>query len=232
MNLLLKSSIFSLLGIASSVFSLEQKAHLLSDQSKVIYNVSNGKKLDGAYQISTPEDKITLRGSYREGKRIGNWYSFNSDGKLFSRYNYDQGKLLFLDKSVLRNVLVDIKDLNDVESGDAIIPFPICSMDLYVSLLAVEIRDKILQENKSAYGVLDVDLIADIDEKGKASYSARYQTGNIKTTKRLIINDKIFELDWIPASYKGKDLRSRFIVKSKIDLNANGPSHKRFLWAY
>lgn len=202
---------------------------LLSDNSKVVYNISDDKKLDGAFTISTKEDKLILRGSYKADKRAGNWYCFNPDGTVFMRYNYDLKKLLALDTGRIARAKVEIKGRND-EVQNASIPIPVCSIDQYISILGAEFRRLILAENKTAEGTIAVELIANIDRNGKAGYSGVYTVDGTTVTKTLKPNDKLFNIEWLPASYQGEKVAAVFRVNMTCDLSSDGSSKQRFRW--
>lgn len=210
-----------------------QKTAKLADQTKVSYELNDSKKLNGPYTITKGgEDKIYLRGSYKDGERIGNWYAFNDDGNVFLRYNYDQKKLVYLDTMSINRLRVEVLTKDETTKDKATIPVPIASIDEYVSLLGTEVKRQLLADNKNAQGILDVDLITRIDTKGKPSYEAMYMAQGIPVTKRLVISEKNFALDWIPASYNGKEYPSVFTVKARIDFNEKTPEKQRFTWTY
>lgn len=213
-------------------FAQVTKIALLSDRSKVNYTLDEAKQINGSYTVLNAEDKLFLRGTYKGNKRIGNWYAFNANGSVFLRYNYDSNKLLFLDTLSMRRIKVEIKSNDNVVTENASISFPILSVDQYVSLLGTEFKRVILRENKNANGIIDVDLIANVDEKGKAYYEAVYIVDNIPTTKKIIISEKYFDLQWIPANYKGNTLASVFSVKVRLDLSAVGINLQRFNWNF
>ncbi|MBC7616436.1 MAG: hypothetical protein H7202_10250 [Pedobacter sp.] len=210
----------------------EAKTVILSDRSKVNYILNDSKLINGPYMVVNAENKLLLRGAYKDNKRIGNWYAFNTNGNVFLRYNYDSNKLLFLDTVSMSRIKVEIKSKDSEITEGASIPFPILSVDQYVSLLGTEFKRIILRENKNAFGTIDVDFIANVDERGKAYYEAVYIADNIPTSKKLIISEKSFDLQWLPANYKGNTLASVFSVKVRVDLSAVGVNLQRFNWNF
>jgi hypothetical protein len=219
-----------------SVFGLgilfnKEVSGLLPDNSKVVYNLSDDKKLNGAFAISTKDDKLVIRGSYKDGKRAGNWYCFNPDGTVFMRYNYDINKLVALDSAIISRVKVEIVEGNEEAKKVASIPVPVCSMEQYISLLGAEFRRLILAENKTAQGTIAVELTASIDRNGKAGYMGIYTVDRTTVTKRLNPNNKMFNIEWIPASYKGEKLAANFKINMTCDLSSNDSSRQRFRWA-
>ena len=221
------ASLFVNLAIAQ-----EAKIAVLSDRSKVNYTLNESKHINGSFTVVNAEDKLFLRGAYKDNKRIGNWYAFNTNGNVFLRYNYDSNKLLFLDTVSMSRIKVEIKSKDNAVTEGASIPFPILSVDQYVSLLGTEFKRVILRENKNASGTIDVDFIANIDEKGRSYYEAVYNADNIPTTKKLIISEKPFDLQWIPASYKGDNYASVFSVKVRVNLSDRGVNLQRFNWNF
>lgn len=210
----------------------EQKTSSLSDQTKVVYAMNDSKKLDGVYSIVKDEDKVFLRGIYKDNSRTGNWYAFNNDGKVFLRYNYDLKKLIYLDMVSINRIKVEVSTTDPVIKEKASIPVPIASIDQYISLLGTELKRVILKDNKNADGTLDADLITNIDKNGKATYEAHYVADGIPVTKRLIIAEKAFDIDWIPSSYKGTSYASVFSVKARIDFAQKPGIKQRFIWVY
>ena len=210
----------------------EQKVAMLSDRTKVQYTINPAQKLDGSYSVTQDSNKVYLRGAYKDGQRVGNWYAFNNDTKVFLRYNYDLKKLVSLDTTSIGRLEVEVKTDDPNVKQKASIAFPIASIDQYISLLGAETKKKILLENKKAYGNLIVDLITNIDAQGKATYTAKYTADGMDLTKRINISNKTFNLEWIPANYEGKTYPSVFSVKAKIDFDSNASGPQRFVWVY
>jgi len=208
------------------------KTTFLSDQSKLTYNVSESRVLDGAYELSTPDGKMTLRGAYKDDQRVGNWYAFNPDGSIFLRYNYTLKKLVSVDMNAITRAKYEIKGLNKEAKTDATIPMPICSIEQYISLLGSEFQRKVLKENKSAAGTLDVDLIANVDATGNARYSAVYTIDGIKFSNKITVSEKLFDIEWLPAMYKGEALASTFTVNFQADFSPDPTKRQRFIWNY
>lgn len=210
----------------------QQNTAMLSDQSKVTYTLNDSKKFEGVYSIEKGEGKVSLRGVYKNNVRSGNWYAFNENGNVFLRYNYDLKKLLFLDTVSTNRLQVNIKTNNPEVKEKATIPIPICSIDQYISILGTELRRVVLKDNKNAEGTLEADLITNIDKNGKATYEASYLADGILVTKRLIIAEKGFDIDWIPSSYNGQTYDSTFSVRAKIEFSQKSGISQRFIWVY
>lgn len=217
------------IGIGSlGLFFNKEVSGLLADDSKVIYNISDDKKLNGVFSISK-EDKLVLRGSYKNNKRAGNWYCFNPDGTVYLRYNYDQNKLVALDTARVARALVEISDAKG-DASSASIPVPVCSIDQYVSLLGAEFRRLLLAENRTAEGVVAVELVANIAPDGKATYVGNYNADGVKMNKRLKPGDKLFDIEWLPATLDGEKVAAVFKVNMTVDLSSNDIGRQRFRW--
>lgn len=210
----------------------EQKTSVLSDQTKVVYAMNDTKKINGTYTVLKGEDEVFLRGAYKDNVRTGNWYAFNEDGKVFLRYNYDLKKLLFLDTTSINRLKVEIDSSDPKVKEMASIPVPVTSIDQYISLLGTELKRMVKAENKNADGTLEADLITKIDKNGKASYQAQYKADGILVTKKLVIAEKAFDIDWIPATYNGVNYGSTFSVKARINFTEKPGIKQRFIWVY
>ena len=231
-SLKLCSFIFTMIAIANACYSQDQKSAILSDQSTVNYVVNDQKQLEGPFSIYRTKDEVFLRGSYRNNMRSGNWYAFNQEGKVFMRYNYDLKKVLFIDTVSINRLNVQVATKDSQIREKASIPFPVCSIDQYISLLGTELKRLILQENKGADGNLNVELVADVSKDGKANYYGLYNANGVNSKKRLILPDNNFKIDWIPASYNGEKYAATFSVKASIDFRSGIPGRQRFLWVY
>lgn len=227
MNAIIKTLLLGGL-LAAPLLLVKEVSGLLSDESKVIYNISEDKKMNGAFSI-LKESKVVLRGSYKDDRRSGNWYCFNPDGSVYMRYNYDQKKLVALDTARVARAVVEFPNLKG-ESATASIPVPVCSIDQYVSLLGAEFRRLLLAENKNAEGAISVELIANIDPNGKATYSGNYNAEGVIMTKRLKPDMKLFNIEWLPATMSGKTVSAVFKVNMTVDLSSNDVGRQRFRW--
>jgi len=212
--------------------SAGEKTAVLSDNSKVVYNVTDDKVLEGAFVISTPEDKMTLRGLYKDNVRSGNWYAFNPDGSIFLRYNYDLKKLIMLDTVAINKASFRITSGGDEAKKMGSVPVPICSIEQYISILGSEFQRKIWAENKSAEGTLSVNLTAYVDANGKARYTGTYMANGVEDSKKLNVDDKLFNIEWLPANYKGENLSGTFTVNMQVNFSSDPTKRQRFIWNY
>ncbi len=208
------------------LFFNKEVSGLLPDDSKVVYNVSEGKKLDGTFSI-TKEGKTILNGSYKDGERAGNWFCFNPDGTVYMRYNYTHKKLLSLDTARVARATVEVSGSSG--AAGASIPVPVCSIDQYVSLLGAEFRRLILAENRTAEGVIAVELVANVDRKGKATYVGNYSADGVSMNKQLKPDSKLFNIEWLPAKLNGEAVAAVFKVNMAVDLST-GLEKQRFRW--
>lgn len=217
--------------LLSGVFGLiETKKITLTDGSKVDYNIDENKALNGAYTVSSPNDKVWLRGSYKDNARIGNWYCFNSDGSMVLRYSYDLKKIIAIDDKMLAKISFSIKDKDESIKEKATVPVPICSIDQYVSLFNEQIYSIITKEQKNLPKELPVDIIASINAKGAVTYKLGYTINGLNFTNKLVVIEKMYDLEWAPAMYEGKIVPSDVVISSKLVLDGN--KLQRFIWNY
>jgi hypothetical protein len=228
-TLLISTAFVALLGISTKMLITEKKA-TLGDFSTLTYNVNDDKKLEGAYTVESMDKKVWLRGSYKSDARSGNWYAFNSDGKVFLRYNYDVKKLLMIDSASLSKFDVEILDKNADAVSKASIPFPICSIDQYLSLFNSQVSAIIGKEVNMGEPQVPIEIAATINSKGRVDYMLTYTVGKMNYTSSIKVLEPKFDLEWIPAMYEGKIIPSKFTVKSTFSKNAKGA--QRFTWNY
>lgn len=214
-----------------SIFGiLESKKIVLSDGSKVDYNIDEKNMLNGAYSISNTDNKLWLRGSYKENQRVGNWYCFNSDGALMLRYNYDLKKIISIDDKFLSKIKFVLDSQNPSVLEKATVPVPICSIDQYLSLFNDQIQNVIGREKKDLPKELPVDIIAKIDSKGSVSYKLAYTLSGYTYSSKLVIKEKMYDLEWAPSIFEGKIVPAEVIISSIIV--SNGSGMQRFKWNY
>lgn len=209
---------------------LETKQGTLSDGSKVSYILDDNKALNGAYSITSPEDKVWLRGSYKDNLRVGNWYCFNSDGSMVLRYSYDLKKVIAIDDKMLAKISFSINDKDESIKEKATVPVPICSIEQYVSLFNEQIYSIITKEQKNLPKELPVDIIASINSKGAVTYKLGYMINGLTYTSKLVVIEKMYDLQWAPAMYEGKIVPSDVVISSKLVLDGN--KLQRFIWNY
>lgn len=228
MNIIASSTLIASL-LIGSLNSVEKTAKLV-DQSKVTYNLEDGKQFDGAFSIEDAANNTRLRGMYKSNQRTGNWYCFNAKGEMVMRYNYDLKKLVSVDKKELDKVDIRIVGLGEKEVAEATVPLPVCSIDQYKNLLELELMEEIRNKNREASGDVKAEITAMIKEDGKAIYSANYVLDNVSYNTKVYLKDKVFTIDWIPAAHNGKAVKSE--VKFSSTLKMVPSEHRRFIWSY
>lgn len=230
----MKNLILSSLVLGASLFSFTlidgiQKEVKLIDDSKLIYHVNEKNELHGAYSVQNTKDNITIRGSYTDNKRTGNWYCFNNDKSLFLRYNYDQKKILFIDTTAIKKAEIVIIDKNPEAVKNASISVPVCPLDQYVSFLKKEISDVFPQPHMQYATPTSLEIVAKVDANGQAKYQVNYIFDKIKRSISVSGKSKAFVIDWVPAMYEGKGVASEFKVATEISFS-NNDGHRRFNW--
>ncbi|KQC01164.1 hypothetical protein [Pedobacter sp. Hv1] len=227
MKILLTTSLV----LSLSFVSFIEKTAMLIDQSKVTYQIGENKKLNGLYTIEDQQKNIRIRGNYKENKRIGDWYCFDAKGQTVLRYNYTTQKILTLDQESIATV--DIKVLsNDTEVNDnATVAIPICSIDQYKKILIAELKDQMPPKDKSEAAKVTASITALVDKDGKAKYIATYILDQVTHQSTLFLKDKVFNIEWLPAKYKGQSYSAevKFETAFKIDPSAGT---RRFIWNY
>ncbi|MEJ5962250.1 hypothetical protein [Pedobacter immunditicola] len=226
----MKIFITSILILASGALAVLEKTGKLVDQSKVSYNINDEKLLDGVYTIADTAHVTRLRGSYAQNKRVGNWYCFNAQGKVVLRYNYDLNKLVALEKEELNAVEIKILDKNAKVAEKASVPIPVCSIDQYKSLMVAELKDELSRHDKLSAGNVDAKITALVKADGTAIYTAQYNLSGVSYTTKIYPKDKLFTIQWLPAAYEGKALKSEFTFVSSFMFKPG--DHKRFIWNY
>lgn len=216
--------------IATVITEITQKTKILSDNSRVTYNVNDKNKLEGPFFIENTSRNIWIRGSYKDNKRVGNWYAFNNDKTVFLRYNYDLKKIVFLDTAALKNAEITITDKN--ANGNGTVALPICSIDQYLSILNEAAKASFPKEQIIYNKVLPIEIIATVKSNEDINYTISYKiNGNLYAYD---INNKNidFDIDWIPSSHNGKNLEAEFTVKSSLLFSSESSEKQRFKWNY
>ncbi|TCC89309.1 hypothetical protein EZ428_16575 [Pedobacter frigiditerrae] len=211
---------------------LVQKTKVLADNSRVTYNVNDKNKLDGAYFVENTQRNVWLRGTYKEEKKSGNWYAFNSDKTVFMRYNYDLKKMLYLDTVAIKKAEISITDKNDEAAKNASAPLPVCSIDQYLSILGQAAKVGYPKENLVYNQPIDITIVAKIKSSKDVSYAVNYTIKGVLYAYTINNRDIDLNIDWIPSTYNGKEVEAEFKVPTKIIFNENGSGMKRFVWNY
>lgn len=220
------------LGSIVGFFTSVEKTGKLVDDSKVTYNIGEDKQLNGTYKIEDSASILRLRGNYLENKRTGDWYCFDASGKVVLRYNYTVDKLLSLDQTQLAAVEINVIDKNEEVKTNASIPFPICSIDQYKTLLVEELKDQIPAKEVSGKVNVNAEITAMVNAKGVTKYVATYVINGTENKLELYLKDKLFQLDWVPAKYNDKTYKSEVKFSTAFQMDSANSLNKRFIWNY
>jgi hypothetical protein len=196
----------------------------------VSYSIDDNKVLNGAYVVTGMDGKVWLRGSYKDNKRVSNWYCFNSDGSMMLRYNYDLKKVIAIDDKMAAKIKFKLDEKNPSVVEKATVPVPISSIDQYVSLFNEQIHTILTREHKNAPKEVPVDIIASIDGKGAVSYKLAFEMNGLTYSNKLILKERMYELQWAPSMYEGKIIPAEVTISTKY-VN-DGSARQRFIWNY
>ncbi|RZL34815.1 MAG: hypothetical protein EOP00_30945 [Pedobacter sp.] len=209
-----------------------QKTKILIDNSRLTYNINEKNKLEGAYFVENTDRNIWIRGSYKEEKRVGNWYAFNSNKTVFMRYNYDTKKILALDTIALKKAEITITDKNEEYAKNASAPLPICSIDQYTSLLVEAAKTSFPKDNIIYNKPFSITINAVVKSAKNVTYTASYAYLGRNYVFDISTKNLDFNIDWIPSSYNGKDVEAEFKVTTSTEFSTNGTGKLRFKWNY
>ncbi|TWR30531.1 hypothetical protein FPZ43_06220 [Mucilaginibacter pallidiroseus] len=213
-----------LVGLAGTVNAQEKVK--LSDSTQLVYAGVKGDR-EGLYQIKNlKNDGVWVQGNYKNDARTGTWYFFNSKKELDLRYSYDQKKLLFFNNDMLKDVTVEILSDDSETKKSATAPLPLCPIELYASIVASKVNDK----NDGGNDPFEAEITAEVATDGTATYTAKFRGVNKKViTNSLNVPQDHFNIDWIPAMYKGKPIASKFVVYAQVQGNGTS-NYRRFRW--
>lgn len=217
-----------LITMVMSIMPPVEKTARLVDQSKIVYNVSDNQVLNGAFEIKDLKNVTRLRGSYTNDKRSGNWYCFDASGKVVLRYNYDLKKLISLDEDQFAGVSVTVLDKDPDAVKNASMPVAVCSMDQMKKIVEEQLKNDIPAKMKAEGGQVTADFSIKVNPDGEAKYFAKYVFKDLSYTTMVYVKSKVFELEWLPATYNGKAYKSEVTFSSTFDLIPG--DHKRFIW--
>ncbi|MCY1521637.1 hypothetical protein D9M68_564590 [compost metagenome] len=217
--------------LAASLFLATEKTGTLVDQSKVTYNISEDKKLNGAFIIEDASKVLRLRGNYTDNKRTGDWYAFDASGKAVLRYNYTLNKLLSLDQNAVTSLEIKVVDKDEEVASKARIPVPVCSIDQYKKILIEELKDQMPAKEKAEKVSVDADFTTMVDAGGSAKYIATYYIKGVEYKANLFLKDKLFAIEWIPAKYNDKNYKSEVKFSASFEMDPN-TMNRRFIWNY
>lgn len=154
------------------------------------------KIIQGKYKRFMDNDLIA-EGQYSNNKKSGNWKFYGYNGKLELEYNYDSNIVVSYDQ----NQLIDTLDRPVILLGSSIEPRRYIQMNLRYPVDAQE-------NNKS--GRIIISIL--IDENGKIyGYEIKQKIYPSLDNAALEAVKKIIG-EWLPAIYKGKNIKSRFDI--------------------
>jgi hypothetical protein len=211
-----------------SVMPPVEKTARLVDQSKVSYNVSENQVLNGAFEIKDVKDITRVRGGYTNDKRSGNWYCFDAAGKMVLRYNYDLKKIVSLDEDQLGGISAKVLDKDTDAVNNASMPVPVCSIDQMKKIVEEQLKNDIPAKMRAEGGQVTADFTIKVNPDGEAKYFAKYVFKDLSYTTMVYVKDKVFQIEWLPSSYKGKAYKSEVTFSSSFELVPG--DHKRFIW--
>lgn len=220
-----------LIGAGVVIINSVEKTGTLVDNSKVTYNITEDKKLDGPIQVTDNDKVVRLTGMYTANKRSGNWYCFDKNGKLALRYNYTAGKLVALEQEAFSSVDIKVMDRDPEVVKNARIPVPICDLEQYKKIMLAELEDQIPPKERAAKARVNAEITAMIDASGEAKYVALYSINNVEHKATLFLKDKVFTINWLPAELNGKTYRSELKFSGVFDIDPSN-LNKRFIWNY
>ena len=212
---------------------LKEKKSTLNPDAVLIYHVSSNQIKNGPFYIKKPNnDQVLLKGAYTDNKRCGNWYFYDDKGQLETCYSYQQDKLAFIDSTLLSKIAINIPGQTDEVAANSTIPVLLSPMNLFLAQITKELQ--IPQEHFQDGKPLPIDVISEIDETGAPKYSVsyKYQDKAIKHDVKLK-NSNTFNIEWIPASYNKKPIKSQLVVSTAIQSPSDSEDgHQRFKWGY
>jgi hypothetical protein len=205
----------------------KEKKVMLSDSSIVSY-LTVRDKISGLYLIKKGNVELA-RGNYVDGKRVGNWYFFNFDKSLFLRYNYDNKKMLFVDNKTLAMASIDVKTDDASIKQAASIPIPIFSLEQYLVLAAHAAKVAVPADHRNRLDNKEVSFVANVSKNSSAQYMLRYEIKGKPFEIKLNLGEQAL-IEWVPASFGGKDYDSEFIIKTKLSFTKDAGMHRRIDW--
>lgn len=216
--------------IACTTLSFSQeKVKKLSDSLEVHYSLNDRKELEGLYTIKDNTGETLIRGIYKNGSRVGNWFAFNKDKTVFIRYDYDGKQLLQLDTNQIKAAEIKVIAKDSETSDNARIPFPVFPLEVYIDLIKEKAKTEVPAYQRNPQMPILAEITAEIDEKGNAKYHLKYIYDNKTFNTQFKYAEKLVDFGWIPAQYQDQVLASEFKVFARF-LFPNAPDHKRVIW--
>ena len=212
----------------STTCSAQEQEAKLDNQWLVKYNTNASKKLDGPYSLQN-SDKAIIRGALSDGQRKGNWFAFTKDGGVFARYNYDTNQLLEMDQEEITKALIDVKAPDKEIASNARISFPLMSIDYLTDYMKEQIKKTVPSQYRTQDQIIPAEITVKIDKQGEARYQATYIVNNKEYMPKLKVDEKLLEIDWIPAEFKGEKYDSEYKIYTELRFE-DAPDHRRVIW--
>lgn len=206
------------------------KTEKLKDNSVVNYKLDENGKKTGLFKVTNPKGGILLSGSFKNGNRVNDWYCFDKDGNVILRYNYNLKKLVFLSEKQISDYEFKVEDSNPEVQEKFQAPVPICSAQQFKGLLISEFIQQIPAKQKTSKTNLKGEVTALINETGRVKYFVKYVLDGYEYKTSVDLDNKIFNVDWVPATYKDKTYKSE--AKFNIDVAIDPTTERRFIWNY
>ncbi|WP_231491624.1 hypothetical protein [Pedobacter sp. Leaf170] len=206
------------------------KTEKLKDNSVANYQLDENGKKSGPFKITSSKGGILLSGSYKDGNRVNDWYCFDRNGNVTLRYNYNLKKLILLSEKQIADYEFKVDDSNAEVQEKFQAPFPICSAEQFKGLLISEFIQQIPAKQKTSKANLKGEVTALISETGRVKYFVKYVLDGYEYKTSVDLDNKVFNVEWIPATYKDKTYKSE--AKFNIDVAIDPTTERRFIWNY
>lgn len=221
-------SIFCLAIILVPAYA-QEKTKQLSDSLTIHYTLNDQQKLDGLYSLKDKSGETLLRGLYKNGERVGNWFAFNKDKSTFLRYNYASKQILELDADQMQKAKIRVQGGSKQSTQDARIPFPVFPLEIYIDLIQEKAKNEIPSYQRNPQAPILAEITAEIDATGETRYSLKYILENKTFNTQFKFEEPYLDFSWVPAQYQDQALPSTFTVFAEI-LYPDAPDHKRVIW--
>ena len=225
---------FSIVGLTTFAQNadLKEKTIALSNGTKVLYHLKENNVKEGSYYIRNVEnDQLILKGAYTNNVRSGNWYFYDDAGKLETVYSYQSNKLAFIDSVLLNKITINIPGQTQEVIEKTQIPVLLSPIKMFMAMMSDNIV--IPAEHFSIDESLPIQIRAKISELGKPQYYVSYKYKEKRLEEQIKPKSSAFEIEWIPANYEKKPIKSEFIINTEIVYLAKAEDlHMRFKWNY
>ncbi|WP_353139625.1 energy transducer TonB [Pseudopedobacter sp.] len=183
-------------------FSQETKLRYDSEQGEKYYVLKSNKKIKHGPYEKTGIKKLYVKGTYTNGERSGIWEFHNIDGKLLSKYDFDNKTLLLFNT---KNETKPTKKINTVDTLTRPAIF-IGGNDYIISAIATSLKYPLEARSSNAMGRVTVHFT--VNKDGHASnYHVKEPLGYGLDEEAIRVIESIPNL-WLPALNEGKPVDS------------------------